>query len=88
MNEEVVYSIIDDQRETPMEQAILDKLQLLPEVLQEDALQYIEALVAKHIQQMQKSTVVSRKNAFGIWQGEVWMADDFDAPLADFQEYM
>jgi Protein of unknown function (DUF2281) len=71
-----------------MEQAILDKLQLLPEVLQEDALQYIEALVAKHIQQMQKSTVVSRKNAFGIWQGEVWMADDFDAPLADFQEYM
>jgi hypothetical protein len=71
-----------------MEQAILDNLQLLPEVLQEDALRYIEALVAKHTQQLQNSTVLSRKNAFGIWQGEVWMADDFNAPLADLQEYM
>jgi hypothetical protein len=28
------------------------------------------------------------ENAFGIWQGEVWMTDDFNAPLADLQEYM
>lgn len=25
---------------------------------------------------------------FGIAAGEVWIADDFDAPLEDFAEYM
>lgn len=25
---------------------------------------------------------------FGGWKGEFWMADDFDAPLEDFREYM
>jgi DNA-damage-inducible protein J len=24
----------------------------------------------------------------GGWEGKVWMADDFDAPLDDFEEYM
>ncbi|MDR1135085.1 MAG: type II toxin-antitoxin system RelB/DinJ family antitoxin [Clostridiales Family XIII bacterium] len=24
----------------------------------------------------------------GGWEGKVWMADDFDAPLDDFKEYM
>ena len=24
----------------------------------------------------------------GIWEGQVWMSDDFDAPLPDFKEYM
>jgi prevent-host-death family protein len=23
----------------------------------------------------------------GIWKGQVWMSDDFDAPLPDFEEY-
>lgn len=25
---------------------------------------------------------------FGQGKGEIWMADDFDAPLDDFKEYM
>ncbi|HWT16479.1 MAG: type II toxin-antitoxin system Phd/YefM family antitoxin [Rhodanobacteraceae bacterium] len=25
---------------------------------------------------------------FGGWEGQVWMADDFDAPLDDFKDYM
>lgn len=29
-----------------------------------------------------------RKPRFGGWEGQVWMADDFDAPLDDFKEYM
>jgi Protein of unknown function (DUF2281) len=33
-------------------------------------------------------TTISRKDAFGIWKGQVWMAEDFDAPLEDMQEYM
>lgn len=24
----------------------------------------------------------------GQWRGRIWMADDFDAPLEDFKEYM
>ncbi len=24
----------------------------------------------------------------GIYKGQVWMSDDFDAPLEDFKEYM
>jgi Protein of unknown function (DUF2281) len=71
-----------------MEQAILEQIQRLPESLQREALQYIEGLVAKHIQHELMPTVADRKNAFGIWKGQVWMADDFDAPLDDLQEYM
>jgi addiction module RelB/DinJ family antitoxin len=30
-----------------------------------------------------------RKSAkLGGWEGKIWMADDFDAPLDDFKEYM
>lgn len=25
---------------------------------------------------------------FGGWEGTIWMADDFDAPLEDFKDYM
>jgi Protein of unknown function (DUF2281) len=86
MDEKIVYLIISDHWKTFMEQAILDKLQLLPAVLQEDALRYIDALVAQHTRQ--KSKVISRKDAFGIWRGEVWMADDFNASLPNLQDYM
>ena len=55
--------------------------------MQQEALQYIEGLVAKHTQLVQTPTI-DRKNAFGIWQGQVWMSEDFNAPLDDLQEYM
>jgi Protein of unknown function (DUF2281) len=46
-----------------------------------------EGLVAKHNQLVQTHPL-DRKNAFGIWKGDVWMSDDFNAPLDDLQEYM
>ncbi len=70
-----------------MEQALLEQIQRLPESVQQEALQYIEGLVAKHNQSLQ-APPFDRKNAFGIWKGEVWMSDDFNAPLDDLQEYM
>jgi Protein of unknown function (DUF2281) len=70
-----------------MEQALLEQIQRLPESVQQEALQYIEGLVAKHNQSVQ-APPLSRKNAFGIWKGQVWMSDDFNAPLDDLQEYM
>jgi Protein of unknown function (DUF2281) len=77
-----------------MEQALLEQIQQLPESVQQEALQYIEGLVVKHNQSVQAPplvrvrTVGNRKNAFGIWKGDVWMSDDFNAPLDDLQEYM
>jgi hypothetical protein len=70
-----------------MEQALLEQIQRLPESVQQEALHYIEGLVAKYNQSMQ-TPPLDRKNAFGIWKGEVWMSDDFNAPLDDLQEYM
>ena len=28
------------------------------------------------------------QRVFGGWEGEVWMAEDFDAELEDFKEFM
>ena len=36
----------------------------------------------------EKSTKMSREEMFGCMRGEFEMADDFDAPLEDFREYM
>lgn len=30
----------------------------------------------------------TRRRQFGSVRGEIWMSDDFDEPLDDFQEYM
>jgi hypothetical protein len=67
-----------------MEQALLEQIQRLPESVQQEALHYIEGLVAKHNLSVQ-TPPLDRKNAFGIWKGEVWMSDDFNAPLDDLQ---
>jgi Protein of unknown function (DUF2281) len=75
-----------------MEQALLDQLQQLPESVQQQATHYLKHLIAQHATTLDKATPdqppVSRKDAFGIWKGQIWMAEDFDAPLEDMQEYM
>jgi Protein of unknown function (DUF2281) len=81
-----------------MEQALLDQLQQLPESVQQQATHYIQHLIAQHAKTTpdqtasdkttSDKTTISRKDAFGIWKGQVWMAEDFDATLEDMQEYM
>ena len=68
--------------------AILEQLQKLPEPMQQKALQYMESLLAEHLQQKEGEKRISRKDAFGIWKDQIWMAEDFDAPLDDLKEYM
>ena len=68
--------------------AILEQLQQLPEPMQKRALQYIESLVAEHQQENNPAQRISRKDAFGIWKDQIWMAEDFDAPLEDLKEYV
>jgi len=30
----------------------------------------------------------TKERPFGVLSGKIWMADDFDAPLDDFKDYM
>jgi hypothetical protein len=68
-----------------MEQ-VLEQIKQLPESLQQEALDYLEGFLAQHTQP--RKNVVNRKDLCGIWKGQVSMAEDFDAPLDDLQEYM
>ncbi|MCL2802249.1 MAG: DUF2281 domain-containing protein [Treponema sp.] len=34
------------------------------------------------------STEPLKERAFGCLKGKIWMADDFNAPLDDFKDYM
>lgn len=38
--------------------------------------------------QLQQAQPQKAKRPFGVLKGEVWMSEDFDAPLKDFTEYM
>lgn len=47
--------------------------------------------VAAYVARLKKSLPKVEKpepRQFGIAKGKIWMADDFDAPLDDFAEYM
>lgn len=41
-----------------MEQALLEQIQQLPESMQQEALRYIQGLVAKHTHSLQTATIV------------------------------
>lgn len=47
----------------------------------------ITVVVESNTQQESKS-VHNIASLFGKGKGKVWMADDFDAPLEDFEDYM
>ncbi|MEO0985213.1 MAG: DUF2281 domain-containing protein [Cyanobacteria bacterium J06639_14] len=69
--------------------AILEKLEALPESLQTEVLHYIEFLFERYSEKTDESDLQKKKRSrFGIWQGKVWMADDFDAPLENMKDYM
>ena len=49
-----------------------------------------EVVITKSDQPVARLSAVPgvRQRQFGSVKGEIWMSDDFDAPLEDFQEYM
>ena len=67
------------------EKLIIEKLQQMPESLQQELLTYAEFLLAKHQQEPSKK---DKELKFGMMKGTFKMSDDFDAPLDDFKEYM
>ena len=77
-----------------LESSILNNLKKLPEAMQQAVLLYTEFLVNRNSQQgtSQLESVPefssNKRGGLGIWKDKIWIADDFDAPLDDFQEYM
>ncbi len=66
---------------------IAESLNQLPENLQQEVLHYIEFLHDRYT----KATIAvppAKRGALGAWKGKIKIADDFDAPLEDFQDYM
>lgn len=68
---------------------ILEKLEQLPESLQTEVLHYIEFLSERYSQTDKKPIEPrAKRGGLGSLKGQIWMADDFDAPLEELQEYM
>lgn len=60
--------------------------QMLPPDKQAEVVDFIQFLRYRHVPSTQPQPKEQRP--FGILEGEVWMSEDFDAPLEDFAEYM
>lgn len=59
-----------------------DKLDLAPEVpprTPKDDMEFIKSKAQKPVNRLAELE--------GKYKGQIWMADDFDAPLEDFAEY-
>ena len=77
-----------------LESSILNNLKKLPKATQQAVFLYTEFLVNRTNQQdsiqleLAPATSSNKRGGLGIWKDKIWIADDFDAPLDDFQEYM
>ncbi|MEL7069766.1 MAG: DUF2281 domain-containing protein [Cyanobacteria bacterium J06581_3] len=77
-----------------LESSILNNLKKLPKATQQAVFLYTEFLVNRTNQQDSSqlesapATSSNKRGGLGIWKDKIWIADDFDAPLGDFQEYM
>lgn len=47
-----------------------------------------EVVVTRHGKPVARIVAAVRKPVLGAMRGKIWMADDFDAPLDVFEEYM
>jgi hypothetical protein len=67
-----------------MEQLTLQsKIKDLPEDFQAEVNRFVEKLILERQLKIQR-----KKPVFGCAKGEIYVAPDFDEPLADFKEYM
>lgn len=66
------------------EEMILAEIQQLPETLKLEVLHFVRFLRQEKIQSEPKIS----ERIFGLSKGRYKLADDFDAPLDDFKEYM
>ena len=69
-----------------IEKLIYSQLYQLPEALKLEVLHYIQFLNKEKSTQHEKA--ISKERVFGSAKGKYQLADDFDAPLEDFKDYM
>lgn len=76
-------------------QNIEKSLKQLPDSLQIEVLHYIEFLKSNYVKQINSKTQsldktniefledkkVKKRDGFGVWQGQITMSEDFDAPM-------
>lgn len=67
---------------------ILQTIAKMPEPLKQELLHYAKALIESHSNSDALSEKPASRGGLGIWKGKIWIADDFDAPLEDFKDYM
>ncbi len=72
----------------PLQTAILEALSRLPESLQREVLHFVEFLLTRYGKSAAIETGPITRGGFGAWKGHIKIADDFDAPLDDFNDYM
>jgi hypothetical protein len=70
---------------------MIQKIDKMPSILQKEVDDFIDFLIAKHLKNT-SSIVTEQKEMLrpiGTMKGFVqYMADDFDAPMDDFKDYM
>ncbi|BBC24940.1 DUF2281 domain-containing protein [Pseudanabaena sp. ABRG5-3] len=76
-------------------QNVEKSLKQLPDSLQIEVLHYIEFLKSNYVKQLDQANIetledkkVKKRDGFGIWQGQITMSEDFDAPMKEFEEYI
>ena len=62
---------------------IVQRLNQLPPEAQQQALDYINTLFDRYTPK--PNTIPKKRQLSGLWAGQIWMSDDFDAHLSDFQ---
>ncbi len=73
-----------------MNQISLEDAKMNLQELVDAALKGEEVLIAKdkeHIVRLTPISSIKPCPKFGSTKGQIWMAEDFDAPLEDFAEY-
>lgn len=63
--------------------SLYNKINSLPENLKKEVQEFVEFLQTKTKKDSRKSP-----RAFGSLKGKIQMAEDFDAPIEDFKDYM
>lgn len=69
---------------------ILQEAQGLSEESLMEVLRFMKFIKAEGMKtaDTKRETEHSTDRKAGLYRGQIWMADDFDAPLSEFKEYM
>ncbi len=71
-----------------METGTLEKkIAKLPENLKLKVEVFVDSLISKN-NGIEKTTSTTNNRGYGSLKGQIWMSEDFNEPLEDFEDYM